>query len=227
LAAGGTGGKGTGTYFLNGSIYAGGRQGFEDFGPASGVGDRCEDIDHIRRLNFIPLEALQGLVFEDRNVNGIKDDNELGVPNILIKDTRGRMFRSNAEGRFIVMAGDEHEGLQLELKSLPDAYVLIENPTKLVNRRYAGEIYFPLVPCETVIGFVYVDENQNGQYDEGEARPGGVLLKAGEKEVITGKDGGFIFRNLPVLWRQWIEVKKEQLYYKGLVSNLNFNIEEK
>ncbi len=213
--------------FIDGSIYAGGRQGFEDFGPESGLGDRCEDIDHIRRLNFILLEALQGLVFEDKNVNGIKDDNEIGVPNILIKDTRGRMFRSDAEGRFTVMAGDEHEGLQLELKSLPATYVLLENPTRLVNRRYTGEIYFPLVPCETVIGFVYADENQNGDYEEGEVRPEGVLLKAKDKEVLTGKEGKFIFRNLPVLWRQWIEVKKEQLYYKGSVENLKFNIEEK
>jgi hypothetical protein len=107
------------------------------------------------------------------------------------------------------------------------SHILLENPTRLVNRRYTGEIYFPLVPCETVIGFVYVDENQNGAYDEGEIRPDGVLLKAKDKEVITGKDGQFIFCNLPILWRQWIEVKREQWYYKGSVSNLKFHIEEK
>jgi hypothetical protein len=125
------------------------------------------------------------------------------------------------------LAGDRHEGIQVELKSIPADYLLISKPTQLVNRNYVGEIYFGLIPCETVTGFVYIDENQNGAYDQGESGPGGVLLKAKDKEVITGKDGTFIFRNLPTQWRQWIEVKKEQLYYKGSIENLKINIEEK
>ena len=125
------------------------------------------------------------------------------------------------------MAGDEPEGLQVELKSIPGNYLMIENPTKLVNRHYTGEIYFGLIPCETVTGYVYLDENGNGAYDEGEARPEGVMLKAKEKEVLTGKDGRFIFRNLQKLWRQWLEVKPGQLYYKGSIENLKFILEEK
>jgi uncharacterized repeat protein (TIGR01451 family) len=214
------------TNFIDGWIYAGGRRGFEEFGPESAVGDECEDIHQVGRLNFIPFQEIQGLVFEDTNVNGIKDVGERGISNILIKDTRGRLFRSDGEGQFTVLAGDQHEGIQLELKSIPANYLLKSNPTQLVNRNYIGEIYFGLIPCTTVTGFVYVDENQNGAYDEGEVRPEGVLLKAKDKVVITGKDGNFIFRNLPTLWRQWIEVKQEQLYYKGSVESLKFKIEE-
>jgi len=215
------------TNFIDGWIYAGGRRGFEEFGPESALGDECEDIHQVGRLNFIPFQEIQGLVFEDVNVNGIKDVGERGIPNIFIKDTRGRLFRSDGEGRFTVLAGDEHEGIQVELKSIPANYLLISKPTQLVNRNYIGEIYFGLIPCKTVTGFVYVDENQNGAYDEGEVRPEGVLLKAKDKEVITGKDGKFIFRNLPELWQQWIEVKQEQLYYKGSKENLRFNIDSK
>jgi hypothetical protein len=215
------------TNFVDGWIYAGGRRGFEEFGPESALGDECEDIHQVGRLNFIPFQEIQGLVFEDTNVNGIKDVGERGIPNIFIKDTRGRLFRSDGEGRFTVLAGDQHEGIQMELKSIPANYLLISKPTQLVNRNYTGEIYFGLIPCKTVTGFVYMEENQNGAYDEGEVRPEGVLLKAKDKEVITGKDGKFIFRNLPVLWQQWIEVKQEQLYYKGSIKNLKFNIEEK
>ncbi len=213
--------------FIDGWLYAGGRRGYEEFGPESALGDQCEDIHQLGRLNFIPFREIRGLVYEDVNVNGIKDVGELGIPNIFIKDTRGRLFRSDGEGRFTVLAGDRHEGIQVELKSIPADYLLISNPTQLVNRNYVGEIYFGLIPCEAVIGFVYVDENQDGVYDEGEPRPEGVLLKAKGKEVITGKDGNFIFRNLPTQWRQWLEVKKEQLYYKGTVEGLKFNIEEK
>jgi uncharacterized repeat protein (TIGR01451 family) len=213
--------------FVDGTIYAGGRQGFEDFGPDSAAGDDCEDIGNVRRLNFIPLNELNGLVFEDRNVNGIKDVGEPGIPNITIKDTVGRVFNSDAEGRFTVLAGNEHEGIQLELKSVPPEYVLLVNPTQLVNRNYTGDIYFPLIPCKTVKGFVYVDENQNGVYDKGETKPAGVLLKAGEKEVLTTTTGAFIFRNLPVLWQEWIKVSEEQPYYKGKLENLKFRVLEK
>jgi hypothetical protein len=214
------------TNFIDGWIYAGGRQGFEAFGPESAVGDECEDISRVGRLTIIPFEEIQGLVYEDTDVNGIKDVGEQGIPNILIKDTRGRLFRSDGEGRFTVLAGDEHEGIQIELKSIPSNYLLISNPTRLVNRNYTGEIHFGLIPCKNVTGFIYVDENKNGAYDKGEVNPEGVLLKAKSKEVLSGKDGKFIFRNLPVLWQQWIEVNKEQLYYKGNVENLGFYIEK-
>lgn len=202
--------------FLNGSIYAGGRQGYEDFGPGSGSGDICEDTDEVRRLQVVPFEELQGVVFEDKNLNGVKDGaGEAGIPNILLKDTRGRVFRSDAEGRFTILAGDRHEGIQLELKSLPPQYILEQHPTVLVNRRYVGEVYFPLIPCKNVKGFVFEDANGNGQYDEGEVKPSGVLLQANEKEVVTGKDGWFLFRNLPVQWQKDIGLSDEQPYYKS------------
>ncbi len=210
--------------FMDGWIYAGGRQGVEDFGPDTGSGDDCEDIRHIQRVNFVPLDEIRGVVFADGNVNGIKDLGELGIANIMIKDTRGRVFRSDAEGRFTVLAGDLHEGVQIELRSVPGSYVLYGPPTRLVNRNYTGEIYFALIPTKTVTGFVYVDANQNGTFDEGEVRPAGVLLRAKDKEVITGKDGEFIFRNLPVLWQQWIEVSEDQSFYKGGIDSLRFSL---
>ncbi len=214
--------------YIDGTIYAGGRQGYRDFGPDSASGDDCDDIDTAKRLNIVPFDELQGLVFNDVNANGVKDRNELGVPNILFKDTRGRMYRSDAEGRFGVLAGDEHEGVQIELKSVPGNYLVNGKPTRLVNRHYVGEIYFALIPTKTVKGFVYVDKNGNGAYDEGEVRPAGVLLQTGDeantKVVITGNGGTFIFRNLPELWQEWIKVTESQPFYKGNKESLKFSL---
>ncbi len=210
--------------YIDGNIYAGGRQGYREFGPDSAAGDNCEDIDQVGRLHFVPLTPLNGLVYEDKNVNGIKDVGEPGIPNILIKDTRGRLFRSDADGRFIVMAGTSYEGVQIELKSLPANYLLNTAPTQLVNRNFVGDIYFGLIPCKRVTGFVFIDDNSNGAHDNGESKPAGVLLQAKDKEVLTGKDGEFIFRNLPELWRQWIKVKPQQPYYKGAKGNLKIII---
>lgn len=210
--------------FLDGRISVTGRRGFGEFGPDSAAGDDCDDLHHIRRLRIQPLQELRGIVFEDRNVNGIKDSGETGVANILVKDTRGRLFRTDAEGRFAVLAGDQHEGVQIELKSLPSNYVLTGEPTVLVNRRYQGEIYFGLVSCKTVEGFVYIDENTNGSYDEGETRPEGIVLTAKDKQIVTGKNGKYIFRNLPVLWQEFIEISPEQPFYKGNKENLTIKL---
>lgn len=212
--------------FIDGSIYVGARQGVGDFDTASASGDNCEDIAHLKRLNIVPLEELQGVVFEDRNVNGIKDVGENGISGILFKDTRGRMFRSNGEGRFTVLAGDHHEGVQMELKSLPAHYLLKDSPTRLVNRNYTGMIYFGLVPCKTVKGFVYQDANGNGEFDNGESRPFGVLIEAKGKTVVSGKDGRFIFRNLPELWQEWMKIKDKQIFFTGEPKNLKFKIDE-
>lgn len=206
--------------FLDGRISVTGRHGFGEFGPDTATGDDCDDLHHLRRMRILPLQELRGVVFEDRNVNGVKDVGETGVANILIKDTRGRLFRTDAEGRFIVLAGDRHEGVQMELKSVPAHYLLTADPTVLVNRRYQGEIYFGLVPTKTVEGFVYVDENNNGSYDDGEARPEGVVLTAKDKQIVTGKDGKYIFRNLPVLWQEFIKLSPEQPFYKGNIESL-------
>jgi hypothetical protein len=68
-----------------------------------------------------------------------------------------------------------------------------------------------------------VDKNNNDSYDEGEARPAGVVLKAKDKQVISGKDGKYIFRNLPVLWQEFIVVSPEQPFYKGDKGALKIN----
>ncbi len=213
--------------FVDGFIYAGSRQGAAEFGPETGTGDTCEDTDAVKRLNFVPFSELQGVVFEDRNVNGTKETGEPGIPNILFKDTRGRMFRSDADGRFTVMAGHDYEAIQMELKSLPAHFLVATSPTRMVNRNYVGDISFPLVPCNGVTGFVYLDANGNKSYDDGETKPAGVLLKAKDKEVATGGSGQFIFRNLPVLWQEWIEIKKDQPYYDGPTENLRIQVNKK
>ena len=226
--------------YIDGSISAYGFQGIEENGPGSGTGNKCEDTERIRRLDVVPLTELRGVVFEDRNVNGFKDVGEPGIPNILFKDTRGNYFRSDAEGRFTFFAGKDFEGVQMELKSIPANYLyipsdlvsyhgpydyrVITEPTRLVNSNYVGEIYFGLIPCKTVTGFVYIDKNNNNQYDDGEIRPAGVQLNAKDKQVITGKDGEFIFHNLPEMWQQWIKVSETQLFYKEDVEKLKIKI---
>jgi hypothetical protein len=216
--------------FRSGSVEGGialrSRMGYEDFGPETAGGVICEESGLLASMKIVPLQEIRGLVFEDRNGNGKKDANEPGIPNILIKESRGRVLdkdtkdrvlRSDAEGRFKIFAGDQHEGVQVELKDLPAHYVLTTEPTRLVNRNYSGDIYFPLVPCRTVNGVVIDKENDTPVE--------GVLLKLRindfEKEVFSGKDGKFVFRNVPVALEDGlIKINESQPFYKGMSQNL-------
>jgi hypothetical protein len=144
----------------------------------------------------------------------------------MVKDTRGRIYRSDAEGRFVILAGEENVAVQIELKSVSSHFVLTTVPTCVVNRQFAGIISFGLVPCMTVKGFVYRDDNANERYDEGEARIKGLVLQAESKETISGSQGMFIFRNLPVSWKEQIAIKSEQPYYDANISTIRIHIEE-
>jgi hypothetical protein len=96
----------------------------------------------------------------------------------------------------------------------------------VVNRQFNGVISFGLVPCITVKGFVYRDDNGNDRYDEGEKRIMGVVVQSVDKETISGSEGMFIFRNLPVDWKEQITIKSKQPYYDADISNIHIHIEE-
>ena len=205
-----------------GSFTARGYTGYQPLDLESATGDYCEATAVLERLPIVPLEEIAGIVFEDLNLNGRKEAGERGIPGVLIKDTRGRIYRSDAEGRFSIPAGEHKVGVQVELTSIPADLVFSTSPTRLVDRFFNEVIVFGLVPCTVVKGFVFRDENANGVYEEGEAKIEGIELKAEEKEVLSGKDGEFIFTNLPVIWKDRIEIKRVQFYYSGAVEGLGF-----
>jgi uncharacterized repeat protein (TIGR01451 family) len=212
--------------YIEGTFTARGYTGYQPYGPESASGDYCEDIHDIDRLPITPLIEMEGLIFEDRNVNGRKDAGERGIPGIMVKDTRGRIYRSDAEGRFVVLAGDENVAVQIGLKSVSSHYVFTTDPTCVVNRQFNGVISFGLVPCITVKGFVYRDDNGNDRYDIGEERIRGVMVQSVDKETISSSEGIFIFRNLPIAWKEHITIKSEQPYYDADISNIRIHIEE-
>ena len=202
---------------LQGSIWVRGYSGFQPFGPDSASGDYCENFFQTARLRLLPQDMIPGFVYADRNSNGRKDAGETGIAAIRFKDNRGRLYRSDAEGRFTVPAGQENVAVQIDFRSMPEDMVLISPPTQLTNRAQRRELTYALVPCRPLRGFVYLDENRNGACDENEPKLAGVLLQAGEKECSSGRNGEFIMHNLPDLWRDLLKpAAKQPLFSQSL-----------
>ncbi len=212
---------------LQGNIWVRGYTGYQPFGPDSASGEYCENFAQTKRLQLLPQDLIPGLVFADLNLNGRKDTGETGIAAIRFKDNRGRIFRSNAEGRFTVPAGQENVAVQIDFRSIPEDLVLISPPTQLTNRTQRRELTYALVPCRRLQGFVYQDSNQNGFHDEGEPRLAGIMLKAGDKECSSGINGEFIMNNLPDLWRELLEVDKNQNLYSGSLALVKIHITSK
>jgi hypothetical protein len=171
-----------------------------------------------------PQDLIPGLVYADRNANGRKDAGETGIAAIRFKDNRGRLFRSNAEGRFYVPAGQENVAVQIDFRSIPEDLVLISPPTQLINRAQRRELSYALVPCRRLSGFVYRDDNENDRCDEKEPRLTGILLKAGDKECRSGGNGEFSMHNLPDLWQELLKVAEDQLLYSGPLTQVKIHI---
>ncbi|MEW6366480.1 MAG: CARDB domain-containing protein [Acidobacteriota bacterium] len=206
--------------YVEGRLWARGYSGYEQFGPDSAAGLLCEDVDPVELLPIVPLKPIQAIVYHDVNVNGILDAGERGIPGIAFKDTLGRVYLSDAEGRFDVAAGDQHVGLQIELKSVHATYVLTTAPTRLLNRDTGGPVQFGMVSCVTLRGVVYEDANDNGVYDDGEPRPQGAVLKAGEKHAVTGPGGTFELRNLPEAWIDTLDIDSRQPFLHAALGKL-------
>ncbi|MBI2841717.1 MAG: DUF11 domain-containing protein [Acidobacteria bacterium] len=183
--------------FIEGFLHVRGSGTATDVGLSSAM---CEAVIPFKRLPVAALRHLPGLVFDDQNANGVLDAGERGLPGILVKDTRGRIYRSDAEGRFEVRAGVETLGVQVELKSVPADLVLTTDPTLLVRGDFNGVVRFGLVQCRTVRGFVYEDLDGDRELDADEPRVPGAVVRAGEKEALSGAEGEFVIKNLPVKW---------------------------
>jgi hypothetical protein len=184
----------------------------------------CDAFAQTGRLQINPLDMIPGLVYADHNLNNRKDAGETGIAAIRFKDNRGRVFRSNGEGRFFIPAGQENVAVQIDFRSIPEHMVLISPPTQLTSRSQRRELTYALVPCRHLRGFVFRDDDRNGQWDANEPRLAGIRLKAGDKECSSGGQGEFIMNNLPDLWRELLRVDKNQPLYSGALEPLTIQI---
>lgn len=145
------------------------------------------------RASRLPDEgkgALNGRVFLDRNRDGIRQDNEPGVPGVRVKLIGTRLgLNTSSEGYFTIQ--NIQQGLYavtVSRKSLPLGYLVPEEaqPRVTVGNGRRTDVEIPIILSGQVRGSVFVDDNANGVADAGEKRLEGQWIS------LIPKDGGEI-----------------------------------
>lgn len=132
--------------------------------------------------------VLNGRVFLDRNRDGVRQDNEPGVPGVRVMLIGTRLgLNTTNEGYFTVQ--NVRQGLYavtVSRQSLPLGYLVPESaqPRVTVGSGRRTDVEIPLILSGQVRGAIFIDDNANGEVDRGEQRLEGQWVS------LVPKDGG-------------------------------------
>lgn len=142
------------------------------------------------RSSRLPDEGrgvLNGRVFLDRNRDGIRQEDEPGIPGVRVTLVGTRMgLNTTSDGYFTVQ--NIRQGLYrvtVSRESLPLGYLVPEEaqPRVTVGSGRRTDVEIPLILSGQVRGSIFIDDNANGEVDPGERRLEGqwvsLIPKAG------------------------------------------------
>lgn len=152
--------------------------------------------------------VLKGRAFYDKNRDGIKQDDEQGIPGAIVRIKGTRLaLRTDGLGYYTIQ--NIKEGLHTVLidgESLPLGYLLDEKAeTKAtIVAGHVTDVPLPVVQRGQILGFAYIDGNGDGEYTKGEKRLEGAKMrltsledKSKVFEVYSASFGQFAFDDLP------------------------------
>lgn len=132
--------------------------------------------------------VLNGRVFLDRNRDGIRQDDEPGVPGVRVMLVGTRLgLNTGANGYFTVQ--NIRQGLYsvtVSRQSLPLGYLVPESgqPRVTIGSGRRSDVEIPLILSGQVRGAIFIDDNANGDVDPGEKRLEGQWVS------LIPRDGG-------------------------------------
>ena len=152
--------------------------------------------------------VLKGRAFVDKNRDGQKQEDEVPAAGAIIRLKGTRMsLRTDNAGYFTIQ--NIKTGLyevQIDARSLPLGFDLSDDVSTKVTIAdgQITDVPMPIVQRGQILGFTYVDENGDGQYNKGEERVEGTTLtltstdEGGEEaRVYSTSFGQFAFGDLP------------------------------
>ena len=132
--------------------------------------------------------VLNGRVFLDRNRDGVRQDDEPGVPGVRVMLIGTRLgLNTTNDGYFTVQ--NVRQGLYavtVSRQSLPLGYLVPESaqPRVTIGSGRRTDVEIPLILSGQVRGSIFIDDNANGEVDRGEKRLEGQWVS------LVPKDGG-------------------------------------
>ncbi|MEM9374717.1 MAG: SdrD B-like domain-containing protein [Pseudomonadota bacterium] len=142
------------------------------------------------RVSRLPDEGkgvLNGRVFLDRNRDGIRQEDEPGIPGVQVMLIGTRIGLNTGTGGYFTIQ-NIREGLYavtVNRQSLPLGYLVPEasQPSVTIGSGRRTDVDIPLILSGQVRGTVFIDDNGNGQVDAGERRLEGQWI------TLESKDG--------------------------------------
>jgi hypothetical protein len=148
----------------------------------------------------IPTFNITGIVYVDTNRNGARDAGEGGFSGVATINATGptpRTTFTNATGNysFLRLLG----GLYRVTLTVPPGFVATTATSVLRTLGPSSAINFGIAPLFTISGIVYVDTNENGARDAGEAGFNGAAVRAAGPSTAnstTAGAGNYLLANL-------------------------------
>lgn len=185
-------------------------------------------------LHWESVGNIEGYVFRDLNSDGLRQKDEPPVEGIKVWLGKKRTAMTDLFGyyRFDGVRGRKAY-IMLDAQSLPSGFVLTGPPRQdvAIEHYHTARADFGIISRSEISGIVFYDANDNGEWDSKELGIKNVrLILEDGKEVFTGTDGRYSFRNvltgehkimldlnsLPFDYLPKVPIKKELTLFEGV-----------
>ncbi len=148
-------------------------------------------------INLLPKIRVWGIVFEDKNSNGKKDEDEEGLPNVGVTVDR-KEVKSDADGRYdLGWIRGEEAVVRINSADLPAGMFPVKSDVVVKpGGKHEVRIDFPVRYITGIRVFAFVDSNQNNQLDPGEDLVEGIKVCVEDKCRYTDLEGSFSLQDL-------------------------------
>ncbi len=152
-------------------------------------------------IRWNPVGSIEGLVYNDLNDDGEKQDNEPGVENVglfvgeeeIITDQDGWYSLSGVKGKKVAV--------KIDVSSLPPGF-LVRGPQSQKIKIKQGKVVtvdFGLISRSEIFGVVFEDVDKDGKFGISDIGIAGVKLSLEDgRTAITDKKGQYYFRKVAV-----------------------------
>lgn len=150
-------------------------------------------------VRWNPVAIIQGFVYKDINMNGLKDKEDPGIPGVRVNVGEGEAV-TDQEGWYFAKIKAKSALVSVDVNTIPHGFVFQDITAQKFEIAH-GQYYqgdFALTTESGIHGVVYHDENHNGRPDNGDAFISDVRISLeGDAETFTDSKGAYFFNAIP------------------------------
>ncbi len=148
-------------------------------------------------LVWNPKGVVAGYVFKDTNKNRIKDVDEEGIEDVRVQ-IGNDSIRTWGSGRYQKHVRAKEVKVTVDLDTVPKGFIFttpLSQTVEIIPWK-TQSVFFGMSVQTGIYGIVFVDENDNGEYDEGEKLLPKVLITVDGETTATDFEGTYQFAEL-------------------------------